>query len=152
MSRYSTARRLSLHWRKIFKSYLLIVQFNWLLWNGMECHFLMLQKIPSQYLPKWESCYDFDTSRFATSVASDPLTHLPRDNLAGKFADIFRCIFCEENVWISIKIPLRFVPKGPIDSKLALVQVMACRRTGDKRLLNQYSIILNQLIDAYMRH
>ena len=78
MSRYFTAMWLSLHWRKIFKSYLLIVQFNWLSWNGMECHFLMLQKIPSQYLPKCESCYDFHTSRFATSVATDPFTHPPR--------------------------------------------------------------------------
>ena len=76
----------------------------------------MLQKIPSQYFPKCESCYDFHTSRFAT----DPLTHLPRDNLVGKFADIFRGISCEENVWIPIKISLRFVPKGPIDSKSAL--------------------------------
>ena len=81
----------------------------------MECHFLMLQKIPWQYLPKCESCYDFHTSIFATSVATDPLTHLPRDNLVGKFADIFRCIFCEENVWISIEISLRFVPKALTD-------------------------------------
>ena len=83
-------------------------------------HFLMLQKIPSQYLTKCESCYDFHTSQFATSVATDPLTHLPRNNLVGKLADIFRCILCEENVWISIKISLRFVPKDPIDSKSAL--------------------------------
>ena len=27
-----------------------------------------------------------------------------------------------------------FVPKGPIDNKWALVQIMDCRRTGDKPL------------------
>ena len=46
--------------------------------------------------------------------------------------DIFNRIFLNENVWISIEISLKFVPKGPIDNKLALVQIMAWRRTGDK--------------------
>ena len=48
--------------------------------------------------------------------------------------DIFKCIFLNESVRISIKISLKFVPKGPIDNKSALVQVMAWRRTGDKPL------------------
>ena len=28
--------------------------------------------------------------------------------------DIFKCVFLNENVWIVIKIPLKFVPNGPI--------------------------------------
>ena len=48
--------------------------------------------------------------------------------------DIFKCIFLNENVWISIKISLRFVPKGPIDNIPALVQIMAWRRPGNKPL------------------
>ena len=48
--------------------------------------------------------------------------------------DIFNRIFLNENVWISIEISLKFVPKGPIDNKLALVQIMAWRRTGGKPL------------------
>ena len=36
--------------------------------------------------------------------------------------DIFKSIF-NEGVWISIAISLKFVPKGPIDYKSALVQV-----------------------------
>ena len=31
-------------------------------------------------------------------------------------AAIFQCIFLNENVWIYIKISLKFVPKGPINS------------------------------------
>ena len=51
------------------------------------------------------------------------------------FADnIFKCIFLNENVWIPIKISLRFVPKGPIDNIPALVQIMAWRRPGSKPL------------------
>ena len=48
--------------------------------------------------------------------------------------DIFKCIFLNENVWISIKISLKFVPKGPINNIPALVQIMAWRRTGNKPL------------------
>ena len=39
--------------------------------------------------------------------------------------DVFKCIFFNENVRISIKISLKFVPKGPINDKSALVEVMA---------------------------
>ena len=48
--------------------------------------------------------------------------------------DIFKCIFFNENVWISIKISLKFVPKGPINNIPSLVQIMAWRRPGDKPL------------------
>ena len=46
--------------------------------------------------------------------------------------DIFKRIFLNENVCISIKISLNFVPKGPINNISALVQIMAWRRPGDK--------------------
>ena len=35
--------------------------------------------------------------------------------------DIFRCIFMNEKLRILFKISLKFVPKGPIDHKPALV-------------------------------
>ena len=48
--------------------------------------------------------------------------------------DIFNRIFLNKNVLISIKISLKFVPKGPINNIPALVQIMAWRRPGDKPL------------------
>ena len=48
--------------------------------------------------------------------------------------NIFKCIFLNENVWIPIKISLKFVPKGPINNIPALVQIMAWRRSGNKPL------------------
>ena len=48
--------------------------------------------------------------------------------------DIFKSIFLNENVWILIKISLKFVPKGPINNIPSLVQIMAWRRSGDKPL------------------
>ena len=57
----------------------------------------------------------------------------PRQN-GRHFADIFKCIFLNENVLILIKISLKFVTKGPINNIPALVQIMAWRRPGDKPL------------------
>ena len=51
--------------------------------------------------------------------------------------DIFKWIFLNENVWISITISLKFVQKGPINIIPALVQIMAWRRPGDKPLSEQ---------------
>ena len=58
----------------------------------------------------------------------------PRRNEQYFADDIFKCIFFNENVWISIKISLKFIHKGPINNIPALVQIMAWRRPGDKPL------------------
>ena len=71
------------------------------------------------------------------SVPSDScnLTHWGRDKMAAFFADdTSKCIFLKENVRISIKISLKFVPKSPIDNIQALFQIRAWRRPGDKPL------------------
>ena len=58
----------------------------------------------------------------------------PRQN-GRRFADdTLKRIFLNENVRISIKISLKFVPTGPINNNPALVQIMAWRRSGDKPL------------------
>ena len=48
--------------------------------------------------------------------------------------DIFNCIFLNENIWISIMISPRSVPKGPVNDMPALVQIMACHLDGVKPL------------------
>ena len=58
----------------------------------------------------------------------------PRQNGRHFADDIFKCIFLNQNVWILIKISLKFFPKGPINNTPALVQIMAWRRPGDKPL------------------
>ena len=62
--------------------------------------------------------------------------------------DNFKCIFLNENYRIPIRISLKYVPMSPIDNKPALVQVMACRRTGDKPLPE---LMLTQFTDAFLR-
>ena len=61
-------------------------------------------------------------------------TMRPRRNVQHFADDTFKCIFFNENVWISIKISLTFVPHGPFYNIPALVQIMAWRRPGDKPL------------------
>ena len=56
--------------------------------------------------------------------------------------DIFRCIFLNETIWISIKISLNFVPQSPINNIPALAQIMAWRRPGDKPLSEAMMITL----------
>ena len=58
----------------------------------------------------------------------------PRQNGRHFADDTFKYIFLNENVIISAKIWLEIVPKGPINNIQALVQIMACRRQGDKPL------------------
>ena len=40
----------------------------------------------------------------------------PRQNGRHFADDIFKCIFLNENIWIPIKISLKFIPKGPINN------------------------------------
>ena len=83
-------------------------------------------------------------------IAAENINSSPLDKMAAILADgIFKHIFLNENFRISIKISLKFVPKGSIDNKSALVQVMVWRQTGDKPLPEPMMI---QFTDAYMRH
>ena len=69
--------------------------------------------------------------------------------MAANFADISKCIFMHKKFCISIPISPKIVPRGPMDHELALVQVMAWRRTGDKPLPGP---MLTQFNHVYMRH
>ena len=81
---------------------------------------------------KWQNkCEVFTTRRchrqhFNASRPRQDGRHFPDD--------ILKWIFLNENLWISIDISLKFVPRGPINNITALVQIMAWRRPGDKPL------------------
>ena len=79
---------------------------------------------------KWSPCYSLVPVRFDCYLKTLRL----RQN--GRYFpdDIFKWIFFNENVWISINISLKFVPRGPINNIPTLVQVMAWCRPGDKPL------------------
>ena len=58
----------------------------------------------------------------------------PRQNGRLFAVDTFKRIFLNENIRISTKNSLKFVPKGLINNIPALVLIMAWRRPGDKPL------------------
>ena len=61
------------------------------------------------------------------------LTHWCQDKIAAIFADdTLICIFLNENVFVSIAISRKFVPKGLINNIIALIQIMVL--LGDKTL------------------
>ena len=91
-------------------------------WVGRQFH----QRILSQPWPaQWE---------FHHSKVTEFNTLTPRQDGRLFPDDIFKWIFLNENVWISIEISLKFVPEGQINNIPALVQIMAWRRPGDKPL------------------
>ena len=73
----------------------------------------------------------------------------PRKNGRHLPDDIFKRILLNGNVWISITISLKFVPKFPINIIPTLVQINAWRWTGDKLLSEP---IMSYFADAYMLH
>ena len=61
------------------------------------------------------------------------LEHIEAETNCSHFADnIFTCIFLNENVWVLLKISLKFVPKVQINNISALVQIMAWRWPSTK--------------------
>ena len=74
--------------------------------------------------------------------------------------DIFKSIFLNENIRISLKISLKFVPKVQNNNILALVQIMAWRRPGDKpssepmmvSLLTHICVTRPQWVNAILLH
>ena len=59
----------------------------------------------------------------------------PRQNGRHFTDDILKCIFSNENIYISIEMSLKFIPKSQINNIPALVQIMAWCRPGDKPFL-----------------
>ena len=73
-------------------------------------------------------------SFYMTAAMPRVNTLRPRQNGCHFAGDIFKCIFLNENAWISLKISLKFVPTVRINNIPALVQIMAWRRPSDKPL------------------
>ena len=88
-------------------------------------------------MPFYQISIPFLDVKFTTVVTTYQWaikTLRPRQNGRQFADDTSKRIFLNENVRISIKIPLKFVHKGPINNISVLVQIMAWRRPGDKPL------------------
>ena len=65
------------------------------------------------------------------------------------FEDIFQFTFLISKSHILIKLSFKFAPKSTIDNESALVQVMVCRRTGNKPLPEP---MMTMFTDVYVDH
>ena len=81
--------------------------------------------------------------QFVSSLVWRNLNSLRPTQNGRHFADdVFKCIFLNKNVWVSLKISLKFVPKGLINNIPSLIQIMAWHRPGDKPLSEPMMVIL----------
>ena len=103
---------------------------NWTVTNKLQWNFNQIQKLSFAKMHLKKS----SAKRCPFCPEGLINTLRPRQNGRHFPDDIFKCIFLNENVWIPIKISLKFVPKDPINNIPALVQIMAWRRPGDKPL------------------
>ena len=92
-------------------------------WINLTCCF--------RHIDAWIKWPTFCIWHFKMNVLN---TLRPRQNGRRFPDDTFKRIFLNENVRISIKISLKFVPNGPINNIPSLVQTMAWHRPGDKPL------------------
>ena len=103
--------------------------------------FLMLTTLRHCYLLSTSLSWSSSSSPSPTST---PVinTSRPRQNGRNFPRDIFKCIYLNEIMWMSITIWLKFVPKGPINNIPALVQIMVWRRPGDIPLFEPIMVSL----------
>ena len=109
---------------------------------------------PSRFQSEWDILYSLGSTihiYFTMHCVINTYTNqerirlntlMPGRNKRHCTDDILKCIFLNENVWISLKIALKFVPKFQINNIPALVQIMAWRQPGDKPLSEPMIVIL----------
>ena len=101
--------------------------------NVMNLHRRDYKPFPETMMTKFIEAYRYHQAQCTNTVIGVNLLG-PKQNGCHFADDVFKRIFYNENVWISLKISMKFVPKAPINNIPALVQMMAWRRPGDKPL------------------
>ena len=111
---------------------------NWLIFvlEGLICKVLALLQV----MPLWHQapshCLNqgWPSSTTPYGITRSQWVNTLRQKQNGRrFADdILKCIFVNDDMWISINISLKFVPKSQINNIPALVQILAWCRPGEK--------------------
>ena len=110
-----------------------------------------IKQVSNHYLSQWWSCllihlYILSPQCVNTLRLRQNGRHFPDD--------IFKCIFLNENEWISINISLKFVPKYQINNIPSLFQIMAWCRPGDKPLSEamMVSLLTPQWVNYFVQN
>ena len=102
---------LSKFWFQRCNQQAIISKGNGLMFNRQQTINHLNQWWSASLLHIWIISWDLNTLR-------------PRQNGRHFPEDIFKWIFLNESVWISINISLKFVPRGPINNIPTLIQVL----------------------------
>ena len=106
-----------------------IVSSHWCCWCTVVYPVLLSVIFHTHYPAALHKVQLFSNSSWTSTSGGHLSINTLRPRQHGRhFADdTFKCffLFLNENVWISINISLKFVPKVPIYNILALVQIMA---------------------------
>ena len=92
------------------------------------------RKLQSLHTMPYSLRHKFDAKDYTAQYQVVINTLRLRQNCCHFAEDIFKCIFLNENVWISFKISVKIVPKGLVNNIPALLQIMAWRWPGGKPL------------------
>ena len=115
---------------------------------GQSIHNKLIQQVGSCFQqPEPWPIRQQDTSSFTREAAQwwvSFVKTLSTETNDRHLTDIFKHILCNENIWTSVKISLKFFPYCPIKDNPVLVQIMAWRRTVDvlKDLEKKYNIAI----------
>ena len=108
-----------------------VKNFSWTLGNQLVR--VVYGRLPRHLYADWW-CVKVACVLFIHHLQTCLNTLRPKQNGRHLPDDILKCIFLNENIWISIDISLKFVHRGPINNIPTLFQVMAWRRPGNKPL------------------
>ena len=122
------------------------------------CIYLIRYMLLQQFLPLFTVQHRFEYQTFprcstnhymisyiqitANVSFSVSLTHWGGDEMDAILQTTFKYTLLNENILISIKISMKFIPKGSINNIEALVQIMTWRLPGVKPLSETKMIIL----------
>ena len=137
----------------IFKCMFMNEKFCILIWISMKFaskgsidNKSSLVQATSQYL---KQCWNSSLTHICSNRGRYVITWRLNQNGCHFADDIFRSNSLYEICCILIQISLKFVPKGPISNKPALVKIIAPNQTGNKPLSEP---VIVQFVDACMCH
>ena len=100
------------------------VQLEFLIWSDRIFVLALISDLERTKM--WCERVQLCWKNMKTTVSSQNSFNTLRSRHNGRhFADdLYKCIFLNENIWISINISLKFVPRCPINNIPTLVQVI----------------------------
>ena len=103
----------------------------WWIWINTSCEIIMNDYITTTKQSTTKPCAYLLGYTVFPAMSLGVYTLRPDQNYRHFANDIFWCISLNENVWLSLKISLKFVSRVQINNVISLIQIMDWRSKGD---------------------